>query len=282
MINFNNKIAVITGAGRGLGLAYATALAKCGARVVLGDLGANLCGEGGDENVSSQAAKTLQMKGYQVIAHSGDYSQEVACQSLIEMSVREFGGVDILIHNAGWVGYQPVENSDDTFLERVLGINVYSPIWLCKHAWPHLKTSATPRVVLTTSDRAMFVDYAQKGLVGYSAGKMAQIGIMNALSMDGQPYGIRVNALSPVAKTRMWGQKGTPENLLAESVVPAALFLASEACQDSGYILRASNGQFTACRFNENKNVEYPLDLARIQAADAETLCNLWPQIKEC
>lgn len=281
-MNFNNKIAVITGAGRGLGLAYATALAKCGAKVVLGDLGADPSGEGADENVVSQAAKALQREGYPVLAHSGDYSQESACQSLIEMAVRAFGGLDILIHNAGWVDYQPVEASDGAFIQRALGINVYSPVWLCKHGWPHLKKSTSPRVILTTSDRAMFADYAQKGLCAYAAGKMAQIGIMNALTVEGQPHGIRVNALSPVAKTRMWGQKGTPENLMVESVVPAALFLASQACSDSGYIVRASNGQFTACRFNENQGVEYPLNLARVQAADAETLCSLWPQIKEC
>ncbi len=280
-MNFNNKIAVITGAARGLGLAYATALAKRGTKVVLGDVGANLSGKGNDKSIVSKAVKMLQQQGYEVLAHQGDYAQESDCHSLIENAITHFGGLDIIIHNAGWVDYQSIEESDGKFIQRALGINVYAPIWLCKHGWPYLKYSSSPRVVLTTSDRAMFAEYAQVGLCSYAAGKMAQIGIMNALAMEGRLDGIRVNALSPVAKTRMWGESGIPENLLAESVVPAALFLASEACQDSGYILRASNGHFTACRFTENEGVDYPFDLARMQAVDAESLSDLWSQIKE-
>jgi len=274
-------VVVITGAARGLGLAYATALAQRGAKVVMGDVGADRSGAGADESVVHQAAARLQQQGWEVRAHQGEYSQEAACKSLIEKAVEAFGGVDILIHNAGWVDYQPIEKTEDTFIARAIGVNIYAPLWLCKHAWPYLKQSASPRVILTTSDRAMFADYAQVGLCGYAAGKMAQIGMMNALAMEGKSEGIKVNAISPVAKTRMWGVSGTPENLTAESVVPGVLFLASEACQDSGYILRASNGQFTATRFEENGGVDYPLDLARVKADDAETLGERWSQIKE-
>src|SRR5471032_2916641 len=167
-MDFTDRIAVITGGARGLGLEYATALAKRGARVVLGDAGADNAGEGSDENVVQQAAQALQRQGYQVWAHQGDYSQEAACKPLIETAVREIGGLDIIIHNAGWVDYQPIEQTDGAFLQRALGINVYAPLWLCKYGWPYLKESACPRVVLTTSDRAMFADYAQVGLAGYA------------------------------------------------------------------------------------------------------------------
>lgn len=280
-MDLTNRVAVITGGARGLGLAYATALAERGARVVLGDAGADNSGQGSDESVVQQAAQALQRRGYQARAHQGDYAQEAACKSLIERAVSEFGSVDILIHNAGWVDYQPIEQTDGAFLQRALGINVYAPLWLCKYGWPHLKKSACPRVVLTTSDRAMFADYAQVGLAGCAAGKMAQIGIMNALALEGKPQGILINAVSPVAKTRMWGVQGAPTDLTPESVVPGVLYLASAECRDSGYILRASNGQFTATRFLENKGVDYPRDLARIAVDNAEDFAERWPQIRE-
>jgi len=140
-MDFTDKVAVITGGARGLGLAYAKALAKRGARVVLGDAGADNSGQGSDVSVVQQAAQALEQQGFQARAHQGEYSQEADCQSLITMAVEAFGGVDIIIHNAGWVDYQPIEQTDGAFLERALGINVYAPLWLCKHGWPHLKRS---------------------------------------------------------------------------------------------------------------------------------------------
>lgn len=280
-MNFAGKTAVITGAGRGLGFVYAQALARRGANVVVSDVGTDRLGSGGDNAVAQDAARRLQAQGLRVVDHQGDLSSEQGCRQLVEVAIAAFGQLDILIHNAGWVGYQAIEEADAAFVGRALDINVYTPIWLCKHAWKHLKQSAAARVVLTSSDRAMYQQYAQPGLVAYAAGKMAQVGIMNALSMEGAKDGILVNAVSPVAKTRMWGVDGEPENLKPEWVAPGVVFLASGQCQDSGYILRASNGQFTATRFVENPGVDYPVDLARVSASSAEQVAQQWERIKE-
>lgn len=234
-MDFTKKTAIVTGGARGLGLSYARALAQGGARVVISDIGADNAGSGSDASVVQSAAEA-------------------------------FGQLDILIHNAGWVGYQNIADLDVAFLQRAMDINLYAPLWLCKHAWPHLLRSSAPRIILTTSDRAMYAQYEQTGLVAYSAGKMAQLGIMNALSHEGFDAGIRVNAISPVAKTRMWGVTEEPDELKPEWVTPGVVFLASTQCDDTDYILRASNGQFTATRFTENPGVEYPRDLARIKA----------------
>ncbi len=281
-MNFTGKTAVVTGAGRGLGFIYAQELAKLGANVVISDIGADNLGTGTDGSIAMDAARTLQSKGFNVVGHHGDLSNEQGCQQLVEMAIKAFGQLDILIHNAGWVGYQSIEDADATFIGRAVDINIYTPVWLCKHGWKHLKQSAAARVVLTSSDRAMYQQYAQPGLVAYAAGKMAQLGIMNALSMEGAEVGILVNAVSPVAKTRMWGVKGEPENLKPEWVAPGVIFLASQQCQDTGYVLRASNGQFTATRFAENTGVDYPVDLARINASSAEQVAQQWDHIKEC
>ncbi|WP_338567585.1 SDR family oxidoreductase [Pseudomonas canadensis] len=280
-MDFTGKIAVITGGARGLGLSYARALAQGGARVVISDIGADNAGAGNDASVVQAAAEALQAEGLNVIGHGGDLSTNAGCEQLIAYAIEAFGQLDILIHNAGWVGYQNIADLDAAFLQRAMDINLYAPLWLCKHAWPHLLRSSAPRIILTTSDRAMYAQYEQTGLVAYSAGKMAQLGIMNALSHEGAEAGIKVNAISPVAKTRMWGVTEEPDELKPDWVTPGVLFLASGHCQDTGYILRASNGQFTATRFTENPGVDYPRNLARIKASSAEAVAAAWNSIKQ-
>ncbi|MFJ2335115.1 SDR family NAD(P)-dependent oxidoreductase [Pseudomonas helleri] len=281
-MDFAGKTAIVTGAGQGLGLSYARELARLGANVVISDIGADTLGEGADASIAHEAAHALESEGYSVLGHHADLASERGCEQLVAAAVDAFGRLDILIHNAGWVGYQRIEEVEPGFIERALDVNVYAPVWLCKHAWHYLRQSPAARVVLTTSDRAMYQPYAQPGLVAYAAGKMAQLGIMNALSMEGMVDGILVNAVSPVAKTRMWGVTEAPVNLKPEWVTPGVVFLASERCRDTGYIVRASNGQFTATRFVENPDVDYPVDLARIKANNAEQVAQLWEQIKEC
>ncbi|AKS09626.1 SDR family NAD(P)-dependent oxidoreductase [Pseudomonas trivialis] len=280
-MDFTGKTAIVTGGARGLGLSYARALAQGGARVVISDIGADNAGAGSDASVVLSAAEALQAEGLSVIGHGGDLSTNEGCQQLVAYAIEAFGQLDILIHNAGWVGYQNIADLDVAFLQRAMDINLYAPLWLCKHAWPHLLRSSAPRIILTTSDRAMYAQYEQTGLVAYSAGKMAQLGIMNALSHEGFDAGIRVNAISPVAKTRMWGVTEEPDELKPEWVTPGVVFLASAQCDDTGYILRASNGQFTATRFTENPGVEYPRDLARIKARSAEEVAAAWNRIKQ-
>ena len=281
-MDFAGKTAIVTGAGQGLGLSYARELARLGANVVISDIGADTLGEGADASIAHEAARALASEGYSVLGHHADLASERGCGQLVAAAVDAFGQLDIVIHNAGWVGYQRIEEVEPAFIERALDVNVYAPVWLCKHAWHYLRQSPAARVVLTTSDRAMYQPYAQPGLVAYAAGKMAQLGIMNALSMEGMADRILVNAVSPVAKTRMWGVTEAPVNLKPEWVTPGVVFLASQQCCDTGYIVRASNGQFTATRFVENPGVDYPVDLARVKASSAEQVAQLWEQIKEC
>lgn len=276
-----DKVAIITGAGQGLGRAYAQSLLDHGARVIISDLGTNRAGEGSTKGVIAEACRTLRADNGQLFAHSGRLDNEDGCRELVELAITRFGKLDILIHNAGWVDYQRIEDQDDGFLERAIGINLRAPIWLSKHAWAYLKHSSSPRIVLNTSDRAMFQRYAQPGLVAYAAGKMAQVGIMNALSLEGDQYGILVNAISPVARTRMWGSMHSSDNLKPEWVAPGILYLVSPLCHDTGYILRASNGHFTATRFCENPGVVYPTDLARVACENVADVARQWQQIKE-
>ncbi len=279
-MDFTGITVVITGAGRGLGWAYAQAFAAAGANVVVNDGGCDGLGGGEDGGVAEAAAERLRAAGGQAVAHGRALASEADCADLIDTAVQAFGGVDVVVHNAGWVGYQALPAHEDAFMAQALCLGVWVPVWLAKQAWPWWQRSAHPRLVLTTSDRAMYLDYGQVGLLAYSASKMGQLGVMNGLATDGQAMGLRVNAVSPVAKTRMWGVSDAPQDLKPEWVTPGVLYLASAACVDSGYVLRASNGQFAATRFEEQPGVDYPYDLRQVKAATGAQVAQLWPQIK--
>ncbi len=146
-MDFTGKTAIVTGGARGLGLSYARALAQGGAQVVISDIGADNAGSGSDASVVQSAAEALQAEGLTVIGHGGDLSTNEGCQQLVAFAIEAFGQLDILIHNAGWVGYQNIADIDVAFLQRAMDINLYAPLWLCKHAWPHLLRSSAPRIL---------------------------------------------------------------------------------------------------------------------------------------
>lgn len=204
MIKLDNCVAIITGSGRGLGAAYARLLAERGARVVVHDAGVNKDGTGFDPNVAADAASRIREAGGVALPSNIILDSRDNCRRLVETTRAKFGRLDILIHNAGWVAYQSVQELTPDFLQRAISINLEVPTWLAQAAFPIMKQQNYGRIVLTTSDRAIYQQYALSGLAPYAMGKMAQIGLMNVLAVEGALHGIVVNAISPVAKTRMW------------------------------------------------------------------------------
>lgn len=279
MIRLKDQVAVITGGGRGLGAAYAHLLATRGARVVVHDTGVNKDGTGFDPSVAADAASRIREAGGVAFPSSEILDGRDNCQTLVQTTLERFGRLDILIHNAGWVAYQSVQELTPDFLQRAISINLEAPIWLAQAAFPVMKQQNYGRIVLTASDRAIYQQYALNGLAPYAMGKMAQIGLMNVLAVEGKEYGIVVNVISPVAKTRMWNIQDEPEDLRSDQVAPGVLYLASPECRESGFILRASNGQFTAARWIERNDVDYPLDLGAVEVSTAEDLATRWQEI---
>lgn len=279
MIRLDDQVAIITGSGRGLGAAYARLLADRGARVVIHDAGVSKDGTDSDVAVAADAARSIQEAGGTAFPSTELLDSRENCRRLVETALEQFGRLDVLIHNAGWVAYQSIEELTPDFLRRAISVNVEAPTWLAQAAFPAMKRQNYGRIVLTTSDRAIYRQYALNGLAPYAMGKMAQIGLMNVLAVEGKEHGILVNAICPVAKTRMWGIQDEPEDLRPDQVAPGVLYLASRECQDSGFILRAGNGQFTAARWVERDNVDYPKDLAAIEVSTAEDLAARWRDI---
>ncbi|WP_414832228.1 SDR family NAD(P)-dependent oxidoreductase [Afifella sp. YEN Y35] len=279
MIRFEGRVALVTGAGRGIGYAYAELLARRGACVVVHDTGADENGTSQDSSVAKAAAERIRAQGGLVCAASGEIDSRDGCRKLVAEAIAAFGRLDILIHNAGWVGYQKIEELTPDFLARMTRVGVNMPLWLAQSAWPAMTAQRYGRILFTTSDRALYPEYAQAGLSAYAAAKMATVGITNVLAYEGATHGIRVNAISPVAKTRMWGVEGEPEELRPDAVAQGAIFLVSEACDASAWVLRASNGQFHALRACEAPGVDYPRDLRAVTADTPEGVASTWDRI---
>ncbi|TGY33451.1 MULTISPECIES: SDR family NAD(P)-dependent oxidoreductase [Stenotrophomonas] len=280
-ISFDGQVGLITGAAGGLGLAYSRLLAQRGAHVVMQDVGAGMDGTGGDPQRIAMAAAQLDGEGLTVQAESAGIASRSDCHARVAAILQQHGRLDFIIHNAGWVQYQPIDALDEDGFDPMMAIAAKAPLWLAQAAWPAMRAAGYGRIVLTTSDRALYPQYVQKGLAAYAAAKLAAVGIVNVLADEGAAHGIVVNAVSPVAKTRMWGIQGEPDELHPAAVAPGAAFLASAACREGGWILRASNGQFHATRNVEAAAVTYPRDLHAVSAGSVEAVAAQWPAIAQ-
>ena len=277
--SFVGRTILITGAGRGWGLAYAKAFGRLGATILLHEVGADVDGTGADPSIVQKVAANRFREGVSVHPFHHPINTRDACHGLVRDCLAVNGRLDAVVHNAGWVAYEQIEEVQEVSFDNMMMVMAKAPLWITQAAWPSMREVGYGRIVLTTSCRALYPQYAQKGLASYAAAKMAAVGIMNILAREGTEHGILVNALSPVAKTRMWGQIGEPDELKPESVTPAVIFLASDACTQSGWILRAANGQFHATRATEAEGVDYPRDLRAIRAATPGAIAEKWDQI---
>lgn len=250
MIRFDDRVAVVTGSGRGLGAAYAALLAGRGAAVVVHDAGVRPDGTGADPSVADAVVRSIRADGGTAVACYENLGSRDACHAVIETAVRSFGRVDVLVHNAGIVTFTPLEEVDGGTLDLALSVNAVAPLWLAQAAFPHMRARRYGRIVLTTSGRAMSPDHALPGLTTYALGKMAQVGLMHGLAAEGVDWGIRANAVSPVAATRMLRREVDPATFRPEQVAPAVAFLASDRCDTSGVVLRASNGSFAVAGYS--------------------------------
>ena len=279
MVTFKDQVVLITGAARGLGLAYARCIGQLGATVLIQDIGANPEGEGTDPLVAERAADTLRSEGLDVRVIMGDLGTREGCHTLCADALRVAGRLDAVIHNAGWVAYEKIGMIEERSFDRMMTVTAKAPLWLAQAAWPAMKAAGYGRIVMTTSCRALYPQYVHQGLASYAAAKMAVAGLVNVLAEEGKRDGIIVNAVSPVAKTRMWGAEEEPDELLPSAVAPGVAYLASAQCTEGGWILRAANGQFHATKAAEAAGVDYPRNLRAVQASTALEVAQNWASI---
>jgi NAD(P)-dependent dehydrogenase (short-subunit alcohol dehydrogenase family) len=244
---FDGRVAVVTGAGRGIGRAYALLLAAGGAHVVVNDLGGSMAGEGADTGPASSVAAEIVDAGGSAIADTNDVSTVAGAEALVGAAVEQFGRIDVLINNAGIIRWASFPEADADTLQRHLAVHVTGSFNTTRAAWPHFVARTYGRVVMTTSTGMLGLH----GNLSYATAKGGVVGLMRNLAVEGEPHGIKVNAIAPAAVTRMAGRSGDDVDPSAvapamspEQVAPMVAYLAHEDCPVSGEIYTAGFGRF--------------------------------------
>jgi NAD(P)-dependent dehydrogenase (short-subunit alcohol dehydrogenase family) len=241
---FDDRVAVVTGAGRGIGRGYALLLASRGASVVVNDLGGTTQGVGADGSVASTVAAEIQAAGGSALADEHDVASPEGAQALISAALQQFGRVDILINNAGIIQWSGLPDVDAENLERHLAVHVLGSFNTTRAAWPTMVEQSYGRIVMTTSSGV----FGLPKNLSYATAKGGVIGLTRSIATMSQAHGIRVNLIAPAAMTRMAGPGADPEDATSPmapgQVAPLVAFLAHEDCPVNGELYAAGAGRF--------------------------------------
>ncbi len=267
--DFDGRVAVVTGAGRGIGRAYALLLGQRGAKVVVNDLGGSTKGTGHDPAPAQQVADQITEAGGTAIADSSDVSTVEGGQHAVDAAVDTFGRVDIVVNNAGNVIYGALPEVDVSIFDAVLAVHVRGTFNVTRAAWPHLLAQNYGRVVLTGST-GMF---GMPDNLSYATAKSAMIGMAQAMTVNAGDRDIKINVIAPNAWTRMAGDPsegmdelraqrpaGVPPHMEPELVAPLVAFLAHESCPVSAGIYLAGAGRFARLFVAATDGYLYPGD----------------------
>ncbi len=233
MIDFQDRVAIVTGAGGGLGKAYATLLASRGAAVVVNDLGGTVHGEGSDVGTADTVVAQIEDSGGTAVAEYSSVAEPEGGEAIVQKAIDSFGRVDILINNAGILRDRTLVNMDWADLDAVLDVHLRGAFYVSKPAFIQMKEQQYGRIIMTSSASGMFGNFGQSN---YGAAKAGLFGFMNVLKLEGAKYDITVNAICPIAQTRMTSEiLGEMADTAAPgSVAPAVAYLVSEQCELSG------------------------------------------------
>jgi NAD(P)-dependent dehydrogenase (short-subunit alcohol dehydrogenase family) len=217
-IGFENRVAIVTGAGGGLGRQHALALSRRGARVVVNDLG----------DAAQAVAEEIRAAGGAALASNASVTEPAAVEAMVRQAKEAWGRVDILVNNAGILRDKTFAKMDLADFRLVLDVHLMGAVHCSKAVWDTMRAQGYGRIVMTTSSSGLYGNFGQSN---YGAAKMALVGLMQTLALEGEKHGIRVNCLAPTAATRMTEgllPQAALDMLRPEAVTPALLYLASE------------------------------------------------------
>ena len=253
-VSFEGRVAIVTGAGNGLGRSHALELARRGAKVVVNDLGGARDGSGASSEAAQEVVALIEEMGGEALAHGANVAKFDEVQDMVKQTMDKWGRVDILINNAGILRDKSFAKMDLADFQLVMDVHVMGSVNCTKAVWDIMKEQNYGRIVMTTSSSGMYGNFGQ---TNYGAAKMAVLGFMNTLVLEGAKNDIRVNALAPTAGTRMTEDLMPPEilNMLKpEAVTAGALTL----CHDDApnrFILCAGAGGYASTRLFETDGV---------------------------
>ena len=257
-IDFKGRVAIVTGAGGGLGKQHALALAARGAKVVVNDLGADVHGDGGSVSAAQAVVDEIRQNGGQAIVNGASVTDFEAVKAMVHQAMDTWGRVDILVNNAGILRDKSFAKMEIADFRLVMEVHVMGAVHCTKAVWPIMQAQNYGRVVLTSSSSGLYGNFGQ---ANYGAAKMALAGLMQTLSIEGEKHNIRVNCLAPTAATRMteglmpadvWNA------LQPQAVVPAMLVMVSEDAPNRT-ILCAGAGSFEAAHITLTQGVHLGL-----------------------
>lgn len=249
-IRFDGQVAIVTGAGVGLGRSHALGLAARGAKVVVNDLGVSTDGTSVGSDAAQSVVAEIEAMGGEAMAHGADVSNAEQVQDMVAKTMERWGRIDILVNNAGILRDKTFSKMTLEDFSKVVDIHLMGTTNCCHAVWPHMRASKYGRIVLTASASGIYGNFGQSN---YGAAKSAMIGLMNVLHLEGARDNIRVNVLAPTAATRMTESLMPPEALellQPETITPGVLYLVSPD-GPSRTILGAGAGVFAQTRIYE-------------------------------
>jgi len=241
-VELGGRVAVITGAGGGLGRSHALALAARGAKVVINDLGGSRDGSGAGSEMADAVVAEIVAGGGEAVANYDSVATPEGGRAIVQSAIDAFGRVDIVINNAGILRDVSFQKLEPDALDLVLKVHLYGAFHVSQAAWPHLREQEYGRIVSTASGSGLYGNFGQSN---YAAAKLGIVGLTRTLAIEGAKYGITANAIAPVASSRMTEDIMPPqllERLQPEHVSPLVVFLASETCKDTGHLYSVGGG----------------------------------------
>ncbi|MCA9674889.1 MAG: SDR family oxidoreductase [Kofleriaceae bacterium] len=242
-IRFDNRVAIITGAGGGLGRTYALELARRGARVVVNDLGGATDGSGSSTTAADRVVDEIRAAGGQAVASHDSVATPAGGAAIVETAVREFDGVDIVINNAGILRDRTFAKLAPADLDAVLDVHLRGAFHVSQPAFRVMKDRGYGRFLFTSSGAGIFGNFGQSN---YGAAKMGLVGLSNVLAVEGARGNIKSNVIAPIARTRMTEQLLGPlaELLDPEQVMPLACYLVSDECNLTHEVFSVGGGRY--------------------------------------
>ncbi|MDD0814717.1 SDR family oxidoreductase [Curvibacter sp. HBC28] len=244
-LDFTGRVAIVTGAGGGMGKQHALALARRGAKVLVNDLGGAVDGAGASVSAAQAVVDEIRAAGGEALANGASVTDAAAVEAMVQQALDAWGRIDILVNNAGILRDKSFAKMDLSDFKLVVDVHLMGAVNCTKAVWPHMNAQKYGRIVMTTSSSGLYGNFGQSN---YGAAKLALVGLMQTLSLEGAKNNIHVNCLAPTAATRMTEGLMSAEVLAAlkpEAVVPAMLVLAAESAP-TRTILCAGAGTYEA------------------------------------
>ena len=259
-IRFDGRVAVVTGAGNGLGRSHARFLAARGAKVVVNDLGGSVAGTGGSPAAADGVVEEIRAAGGEAVASYDSVASEAGGRRIIQTALDAFGTVDVLINNAGNVRDKSFAKMDLDDFRSLIDVHLMGAVYCSHAAWPVMREQRFGRIVMTSSSAGL---YGNHGHTNYGTAKMALVGFMHALKEEGRRYNITVNAIAPMAVTRMSRVAMTDEFAKVsqpEFVTAAVAWLCAPENDASGHIIQGGAGYYAKIEVREAAGVVFGTD----------------------